>query len=211
MDILAKLFGSEAKVKIMRLFLFNPEQPFSPSDIAIRAKVSLITVRHEATRIRKMGMIKGKRFSRTVSIKRGKKIFRRKKKEGGWILNPAFPYLPAIRSLLINTVLVKYSDIIRRLNSVGRMKLVVISGVFIHNEDSRVDLLVVGDSIRLSSLKNVIKGIESEIGQELRFAAFETADFKYRFSMYDKLIRDILDYPHRTILDRLGLGGTWNI
>ncbi len=205
MDILAKLFGSEAKVKIMRLFLFNPDQPFGRFDIAGRAKVSLPVVRHEIARLRKMGMIKGKRFVVTTTVKRGKKTVLKRKKEGGWILNPAFPYLPAIGNLLINTVLIKHADILRRLNAVGRMKLIILSGVFIQDEDSRVDLLVVGDNIRFAPLENAIRTIESEIGKELRYAAFETADFRYRLGIYDKLVRDILDYPHQKLLDRLGL------
>ncbi len=205
MDILAKLFGSEAKVKIMRLFLFNSDQPFSPADIASRAKVSLPVVRHEVGILRKMAMIKGKRFIRSVSVRRGKKTVIKRKKEGGWLLNPNFPYLPAIRNLLINTVLVKHSDIIRRLNTIGRIKLIILSGVFIQDEDSRVDLLVVGDAIRFGALEGVIRIIESEIGKELRYAAFETPDFKYRLGIYDKLIRDILDYPHIKALDRIGI------
>jgi len=208
MDVLSKLFGSEAKVKIMRLFLFNPEQPFSRSDIASRAKVSMPVVRHEIARLRKVGMIKGKRFTHMVAVKRGKKTVMKRKKEGGWILSQAFPYLPALRNLLINTVLFRYDDIIRKLNGVGRMKLVIVSGVFIQDEDSRVDLLVVGDNIRFGPLENVIRTIEAEIGKELRYAAFETADFQYRLGIYDKLIRDIIDYPHKKVLDRIGLSPT---
>ncbi len=205
MEILAKLFGSEAKVKIMRLFLFSPDKPFSSSDIALRARVSLPAVRHEVALLRKMGMVKGKRFSRMVSVKRGKKKVSKKKTEGGWILNQNFPYLSAIQNLLINTVLVRHSDIIRRLNTVGRVKLVIIAGVFIREPDSRVDILVVGDAIRLGALDGVIRTIESEIGKELRYCAFETDDFKYRLGIYDKLIRDIIDYPHKKVLDRLGV------
>lgn len=205
MDVLAKLFGSEAKVKIMRLFLFNPDQPFSRNNISARAKVSLPVVRHETVRLRKMGMIKGKRFVVTNTVKRGKKLVLKKKKEGGWILNPAFPYLPAIRNLLINTVLVKNSDILKRLNTVGKMRLIILAGTFIQDEDSRVDLLVVGDNIRFAPLESAIRILESEIGKELRYAAFETGDFRYRLGIYDKLIRDILDYPHQKLLDRIGL------
>lgn len=205
MDVLSKLFGSEAKVKIMRLFLFNPDTPFGRGGIGARARVSLPVVRHETTLLRKMGMIKGKRFVVTNTVKRGKKLVLKKKKEGGWILNPAFPYLPAIRNLLINTVLVKNSDILRRLNTVGKMRLIILAGTFIQDEDSRVDLLVVGDNIRSASLESVIRVLESEIGKELRYAAFETADFHYRLGIYDKLIRDILDYPHQKLLDRIGL------
>lgn len=205
MDVLSKLFGSEAKVKIMRLFLFNPDQPFSRSDIATRAKVSLPAVRHETTLLRKMAMIKGKRFSHLVSVRRGKKTVMKRKKEGGWVLNHSFPYLPALRGLLINTLLFKHDEIIRKLNTVGRIKLIIFAGVFIQDVDSRVDLLVVGDNVRFGALEGVIRTLESEIGKELRYAAFETADFQYRLGIYDKLIRDILDYPHKRVLDRLDI------
>ena len=29
---------------------------------------------------------------------------------------------------------------------------------------------------------------------------FETKEFIYRLNMYDKLVRDIIDYPHEVIL-----------
>jgi hypothetical protein len=203
MEILSKIFGSEAKVKIMRLFLFNPEQPFSSDDIANRAKISEAVARHETAILRKMGMVKGRRFNHTVSVRKGKIFVTKKKSVGGWVLNDSFPYLTALKDLLINTVLFNRNDILRRLNAVGKMKLVIVAGVFIKDTDSRVDLLVVGDNIRFSALGNVIKCIESEIGKELRYAAFETKDFEYRFDMYDKLIRDILDYPNKKILNKL--------
>ena len=47
--------------------------------------------------------------------------------------------------------------------------------------------------------------MEAEIGKELRYAAFEAPEFEYRVKMYDKLIRDIFDFPHKTILNKLGL------
>ncbi|MES2088051.1 MAG: hypothetical protein V4467_03605 [Patescibacteria group bacterium] len=203
MEILSKLFGGDARVKILRLFLFNPGQTYSSGDIAMRSKVALPAVRHEVALMKKLDMIKGKRFSHFVPVKRKKKMVMVRKTEGGWILNSTFPYLSPMRELLINTVLVRYGDIIRRLNSAGRIKLVIISGIFIRDEDSRVDIFVVGDGIRMVALENIIKTIESEIGKELRYAAFETADFKYRVSMHDKLIRDVLDFPHKIILDRL--------
>lgn len=205
MEILSKLFGGDARVKILRLFLFNPNQPFSSRDISIRSKVAVATVRHEVVLLKKLDMIKGKRFSHYVPMKRKKKLVMVRKSEGGWMLNSFFPYLAPMRELLINTVLVRYGDIIRRLNNTGKIKFIVVSGIFIHQEESRVDLFVVGDSIRMNALENVIRAIESEIGKELRYAAFETGDFKYRVSMHDKLVSDILDYPHKVILDRLNM------
>ena len=110
-----------------------------------------------------------------------------------------------MQNLLIYTVLVKNDSVVRRLRDTCKLKLVVVSGVFIKDWDSRVDLLVVGDKIKAKPLENVIKTLEAEIGKELRYSAFETEDFQYRYGMYDKLIRDVLDYPHTTIYNKLGL------
>jgi hypothetical protein len=54
-------------------------------------------------------------------------------------------------------------------------------------------------------LERAIRDIESEVGKELTYAAFKTDDFIYRLGMYDKFIRDILDYPHEKILDKIGI------
>jgi hypothetical protein len=83
--------------------------------------------------------------------------------------------------------------------------MVIVSGVFIQNTDSRVDLLIVGDNLKRTAIDRIVKNMEAEIGKELIFASFETSDFHYRLGMYDKLVRDILDYPHQKLLDKIGL------
>ena len=45
-----------------------------------------------------------------------------------------------------------------------------------------------------------IRKLEAEIGMELAYTVFDTKEFIYRLNMYDKLVRDILDYPHEVIL-----------
>lgn len=207
MDVFGKLFGSEDRVKILRLFLFNPEQAFSVDDIAGRAKSSLPVVRHEVGLLKKARLVKGKRFTKLVQKKigKGKKEIVVRKKEGGWILDPEFPHLEPLEHLLIKTVFLKNEELLRRLAPIGKLKLVVIAGVFTQDRDSRVDLLIVGDSLRKQAIQNIMKTIESEVGKELRYSAFETSEFEYRLGMYDKLIRDILDYPHKKILDRIGI------
>ena len=43
--------------------------------------------------------------------------------------------------------------------------------------------------------------LEAEIGKELAYAVFDTPDFLYRANMYDKLVRDVIDFPHEKVLD----------
>ena len=205
MDILGKLFGSDSKVKMMRLFLFNPETPFTREDVAERARVALPLAQHELVTLRKTRLIRQKSFSKRIVRKRGKVRTFARKKVSGWMLNPTFPYLAELQRLLIDTSLLKGDELLRRLNRTGRIKLVITAGVFIQNPDSRVDVLVVGDHLRRGAVEHAIRAIEAEMGKELRYGAFETSEFNYRLGMYDKLIRDILDYPHTVVLDRLGL------
>jgi hypothetical protein len=204
MDILEKLFGSGAKVRIMRLFLFNPATPYSMSGVSKRTQVNSAKVRRYISLLTKIGMVRSKSFLKE-KILRGKKGKTKKVRTRGFVLNTKFPYLSPLQSFLIDITPLTHDDILKKLQRVGRLKLVILSGVFIHDLESRVDILIVGDHIKRGVLENSIKGFEAEIGRELKYAAFETPDFTYRLSVYDKLIRDILDYKHKAILDRLDI------
>lgn len=207
MEILGKLFGTQEKVKIMRLFLFSPDKPFDLPDIALKTKSSLKDVKREISELSKLSLIKSRVFFKEIiKVKNGnKKDEIVKKKMRGWILNRAFPYLMELQNLLINAQLIRHGEILKQLSNVGKLKTVIVSGVFIQDEDSRVDMLVVGDNLKKSAVENAVKTIESEIGREITYASFETDDFQYRLGMCDKLIRDILDYKHEKILDKIGI------
>jgi DNA-binding Lrp family transcriptional regulator len=193
MDILSNLFGSQSRVKIMRLFLFNPQMPFSVQEIAEKTKTRLPATRKEVRFLEKAKLIR----KRSFKIKR--------KKVAGWSLNSDFPYLTHLQNLLLDLSSLQQENILKKLNKVGRLKEVVLAGVFIQDWDSRADILVVADRIKRRVLENLIKHLEAEIGKELKYIALETNEFQYRMSMGDKLLRDILDYPHKVALDKFGL------
>lgn len=185
MQSVSHIFGGEAKVKIMRLFIFNPGFVFSPAAVAYRAKERPSTARRELRILTKAGLVK--------------------QRAKGFMLDVSYSYLPAIENFLIDATPITEKEIIKKISRAGNIKLILISGVFLHDRDSRVDMLVVGDHLKTAKLLSIMSSIEALLGKELRYAAFETADFQYRLSVYDKLIRDILDYPHEKILNKLGL------
>jgi hypothetical protein len=188
-------------VKLMRLFLFNPRTAHPLKEISERIQHSTTIARRELINLEKMGLIKKRRQS--VQRKKGKKVVSRK--EMVWLLNDQFPFITQLEVILVNTASLLHNEVLKKLSRVGKLKLVIISGVFTRNHESRVDLLIVGDNLKKRAIQNVIKNIESEVGKELRYATFETTDFNYRISVYDKLIRDILDYPHERLLDKLAV------
>ena len=205
MDALATIFGSEARVKIIRLFLFNPEEIFDLEMVSDRSKVSHDTARKELSILEKSKLIRKKNFSKIAKRKVGRKFKNVRIKSHGYYLYQDFPYITALKQLLIKTKTLEGGEIVKRLSKAGALKLVVVAGVFTNDKDSRVDMFVVGNNINKSSLSNIIKSIEAELGRELTYVFFETSDFQYRLSMYDKLVRDVLDFPHQVLLDKISL------
>lgn len=191
METLAKIFGGEARVKIMRLFLFNQEALLDLATIAEKVKEDPTKVRKELVRMERFGLLKKKTQTRGG------------KQTHFFMLNRQFEYLLPLQNFLISSKPLQPKEIVKKITSLGSIKLILISGLFLQDSESRVDLLVVGDNIKKGQFDNMVTTLEAEIGKELKYAYFSTDDFNYRFSMYDKLIRDILDFPHEKLINKL--------
>ena len=202
MEALEKLFGGSAIVKILRLFLMNQDEIIEKIDVQKRAKVTSADTTRELKMLEEIGLVKQRSFFKDKKYKSGKI---KKVREKGYIVDTSHKLFIPLQSLLIKNSPISSNTMIKKISRHGKVNLVVISGIFIQDPDSRVDMLIVGDSIKEKSMKNTISVLESELGKQIRYALFETEDFKYRLGVYDRLIRDILDYPHQVILDKIGL------
>lgn len=205
MDIITALFGNPIKARLLRMFLFNESTPFLAKEVIVRTRSVSGAVKKELNILLKAEIIKKCNVSKDVQIVRGNKTIVKKVHGHGFILNAKFPYLNPIKSLLTVTSLHADETLAKRFTNSGKIKLLVAAGIFIQNWDSRVDLLIVGDDLNLSKIETVIKTIESDIGKEIAYSAFETQDFEYRYGIHDRLVRDILDYQHVALIDRLGI------
>ncbi len=201
MDVLGKLFGSPTKVKIMRLFLLNPEQGFESSDVIVRTRGSASVVRKDLSGLSAIGFIKKKTFSKEVPISGKNSTKTRMKRVVGWMFDPTFEYQSALRDLLIDAEFITHSDLVRRFKKAGKIKLLITAGIFTRDPDSRLDLLIVGDNLKRGTLEQTIRGLEAEIGKELAYAVFDSPEFIYRSNMYDKLVRDVIDFPHERVIN----------
>ncbi len=210
MEILGKLFGSSDRVKLMRLFVLNPTVVLPGDEVGARAKVTSKGLRKELELLKRVGFAQVKTITLTPApapkIVTGRKAKKLKiKKVKGWQLNQSFPFLNPLRNLLRNDVVGRRREIASRFAHTGNIKFLVISGIFIDQPESRADLLLVGDHLKRAKIERAINMVEAEVGRELNYSVMETADFNYRFHACDKFIRDILDYPHERLIDKLGV------
>ncbi|OIO30135.1 hypothetical protein AUJ22_00015 [Candidatus Nomurabacteria bacterium CG1_02_31_12] len=188
MEILGKILGSTARVKIMRLFLLNPQNGFSKKDIIKRSRVNSSIAGKEIKLLASLDFIK--------------------KHNVNWFFNSFFKYAKEFDRLLIGSDSLDKKLIADTFKKVGKVKLLLVSGIFIKNKDTRIDILIVGDKMKKTKIEDGIHKLEAEIGTELVYVVFDTKEFIYRLNMYDKLVRDIIDFPHEVILQAKELSPT---
>ncbi len=189
MNILEKLLGGSPRIKLMRLFLFNPHMSFAHAEVASRSKIPSGRLKKELAFLHSVRMLK-------KSKKAGNK--------NSWSLNEKFPFLIEFQRLLLETSLLNRTTVLKKISKTGRVKVLILTGLFKEIWESRLDMLIVGDHLKAGALDNVVKSIEAEVGREIRYCALDSADFKYRLGIGDRLIRDVLDYPHEVVLDKIG-------
>lgn len=189
MELLAKLFGSSARIKMLRLFLFNKTLALTPAEVAVRTKLSRPVVRREIIDLVAAGLLRRKGAQMPTRYQ----------------TNLRFEHLDALDVFIRETTTVRPQNMVKVLKRAGPLRLVALSGFFMGVEQTQIDLLVVGDNLEERTLANAVHTLEAELGREIRYASFATADFRYRLSIYDRLLRDVFDYPHRLLIDKIGL------
>jgi hypothetical protein len=183
------LFGSSVRVKLLRAFFFNPEAGFSAAELAGRLTLAPSKVRAEIALLSRVGAL------RRSNGAKGARFF----------LDRRFPHYAALDRFIRDTTSAEPADLRKLIKQAGAFDLVALSGFFTGAAESEVDLLLVGAPASERTLARVIKRLEGEFGREIRYALFSTSDFRYRLGVYDRLIRDVFDYPHRLLLDKIGL------
>lgn len=198
MYVLEKLFGSAARVKLLRFFLLSPEQIFTLKEAAKILKISRRAVLKEIRFLTALGFLR--------------------KRQKSFALSQTFPYLLALRNLLVSASPVSRERILKFFKNKGKIKLLVLGGVFAGDfpalptggatdaldSAGRLDLLIVGE-LRRGAVERFIKKIEAEVGKELNWTLLSSSEFDHRLSMHDRMLRDLLDYPHEFLINKLGI------
>jgi hypothetical protein len=189
MEPLARLFGSPARLKMLRLFFFNQDASFSLDQVATRTKTSSAVTRSELADLTAAGVLR----------KKGERTSAR------YQANPKFEHVRALSDFIRETTNVRPQSVVAVLRKAGTLQLVALSGLFTGAIEPQIDLLVVGDVLEERALVQAVRSLEAELGREIRYASFTVADFRYRRGVFDRLLRDVFDYPHRVLVDKIGL------
>lgn len=183
--MLKSLFTSNARVKLLNLFLDNLESEFFVRELTRILSEQINSVRRELENLKNMGML----VSRTKSRK---KYYR---------VNPDFIILPELVSLFKKVrggeETSRQDQLTDKISSLGEISVLVYTGAFI-GKQSEADLLIVGDNLKKDAIAEVLD-TEREEGEPIRYATLTTEDFLYRHKYNDRFITDIISRPENII------------
>ena len=186
-EVLEKLFRSKAEIKFLRLFLNNPDKEYLLSEAAQKSKTNSATARKEINNLAKIKFLLSRK-------KAGKTYYR---------ANQDFIFYDELKKIIFKTSPTSSDKIKSQVLKLGQVRFLLISGVFINSDKSKVDIMIVGEHLNKSKLKTFLSVIEAEAGKGVNYVCMSTDEFRYRKGMFDKFVINILEGPHRTLIDRM--------
>lgn len=186
-EIFSQLFDSRARARLVKFFMLNDKEPYTLKEIVKKNQLTSQQVSRELVRMERMKMI----VSRS---KRGQRLYQ---------TNRGFFFYPELRNLVIKSNTLPECRSLHRIKNLGKVRLALISGVFLNYPKGRADLLIVGDELSRAKMKHLFESLEAEVGKEINYSIMSSEEFKYRTDMLDKFIMEFLESPYEEIICKI--------
>lgn len=200
---LGKIFGSIERVKLMRFFLAHPEAQEDADVLVKRLRIQKNLLKKEIKNLVSIGMLTPLLLEEEIEIKKKNKTTIKKKTSDGLELNKSYVYADKLAELLLDFRFIDRFALLEDIKKYGKIKLLCVSGIFLQSDKGNMDLVIVGDALDKDKIENYIRTMEADFGTEVKFAVFESEEFRYRVNMFDRLLRDFFNAPHEKVLEKI--------
>lgn len=187
------LFGSKTRVKLLHLFLNNPNRSFYVREITRKIDEQINSVRRELANMLNIGIIT------TSENSSNNRLY--------YEVNQQYTHYKSLQQIFADKKLrsqvtggVELSDWQKRLKVLGDVKVALFSGSLVRGSQSDVDVLLAG-ALNKTQVKKFIKELEEEEGRTLNYSVMTYEDFYYRLSIKDRFVTTIMNGNHAKIAD----------
>lgn len=180
MNDLNALFVSRVRIKILQLFLANPNQIYYIREIVRLVEEEINAVRRELNRLQKLSLLRSEwRGNRKYYQFRDDYLFHRE-----------------LLGLVIKTTGLG-NTIIKGRNKIGKVKYAFLSLSFAVGkklEENQVALVLVGEIV-LPELSLLVSEEEKKIKREIHYTVMTEEEFEFRKDHHDPFLADVLRQP----------------
>jgi len=187
--MLESIIGSKTRVKILALFLFNPDRKFYVRELARKTGGNINSVRRELQRLESIGLLKSETAGNMKYYVADKKM----------------PIYEELKGMFLKTEGV--GEVIKEnLSGLGEVKLALIYGSFAKGEErlgSDIDLMIVGD-VDEKKLIPIVRKVERQLSRDINYTLFTPGEFESRVRKKDPFVSDVLKEKKILLAGELG-------
>lgn len=175
---LTDLFVSRVRVKLVKIFLSQPQEIFYVRELVRLSGEEINAVRRELFRLESRGLVKKE--------PRANRLY--------YSFVKTYPFYQDLLSLVAKTTGLG-AEIIKRKHQLGKIKFAMLSGRYVRfmprKSEEDIDLLLVGQ-VNLPALNQLVRQAESTREKEINYAPMTPDEFAFRKSRRDPFLLRIL-------------------
>jgi predicted nucleotidyltransferase len=178
--MLAKLFSSRVRAKVLSAFFLSPGEKHNAWELSKKIRESYSAVWKELVRLEKLGILD----------------YEHRGNSKDYQVNRVCPIIPELRAIVLKTE--GAGDVIKRkLQNMKHIKEAYIFGSFASGEadaQSDFDLMVIGE-VNLENLASVISNLEKELNRPINYVIYSEEEWNEKASNKDPFWENISQSP----------------
>lgn len=189
--MIEQLLGSKTRVKLLQLFMSNPNRSFYVREITRKIDEQINSVRRELSNLLNIGII--------ISDTTNNRLY--------YEVNQNYEFYEPLRAIFgggsveVSKVTKSQQD---EYKALGNVELLIYTGQFTRDERAGVDILIVGNT-NANAVQKFVSELEAQEGKELRYTVMTLSDYEYRQQVRDRFLANVLGAKKQVVIDRQGL------
>lgn len=183
--MLERLFSSKTRVKLLQLFLKNPNKKYYVRELTRHIDERINSVRRELDNLLQLGLL--------VDFRDEKKRF--------YQVDKSFVYYKELKALVTKAMTMPRAKVVTLFEKAGKAEMIVLSGK-LTNSPSGIDVLLIGE-FKKQAVGKVIEKLEKENEQELNYSIMKKSEFLFRKEYGDRFLRRVFDHDYEVLHDNI--------
>ena len=202
--MLEQLFGSHTRVLLLRLFLDHPENAYYVREITRLLDTQVHSVRRELENLQAFGLlvvVEPPTEQAGSELEAGKISSAKEEAQKKYYrLNKDFVLYAELRALFVKARLLIERDLVEKVQKVGRINYLALTGMFVGFQDWPTDIFIVGN-INREKLQRLVRGFEKELQRPINYTTMTKQEFLYRREVTDRFVFTILENKKIVVID----------
>lgn len=191
-----QLFGSKTRVKLMKLFLENPDQRFYVRELTRLTDSLINSIRRELNNLVALKLVVEEAPQNKDGEEKKKKTINARKY---YRLNTKNLFRQDLLNLFTKGKLLMEKKFVERIKRIGEIKYFCLGGGFVEDDKAQTDLLLVGDFDKEKVLK-ILKEFEKEIERDINYTVMDENEYQLRRDITDSFLEDIIGNDRNLVI-----------